>query len=148
MRTNVTIRCIIIQNNKLVLCKHNPSRGFYFLPGGGLESGETIDDCVYRELAEEMGLSRDQILINSDGHVIENVMTVNPDDMSDADKIEYHVIGDKIYGINILKQVYVAADKIESQESHIAFDAVRISDIPALDIKPAMVKDYLMKLFQ
>ncbi|MDR1071133.1 MAG: NUDIX domain-containing protein [Rickettsiales bacterium] len=148
MRTNVTIRCIMIRNNKIVLCRHQPSRGFYFLPGGGLEYGETIDECIKRELNEEMGLARDRILINSDSHVIEHVATVNPDDISEADKIEYHVVGDKVYSINILKQVYVNADKIESKESPIAFEEFKISDLPALDIKPVMVKDYLLQLIE
>lgn len=128
----VVVRCIIIRNDCIVLCNHL-ERGFYFLPGGGLEEGERINDCIYRELAEEMGLAKDQILINSDERAIENIFKVGDENC---------------HGINILKQVYVNADKIQSIESHIAFEEIKISDLPAIDLKPAHIKQYIIDLIK
>lgn len=37
-----------------ILAVHN-SRGYYFLPGGGIEKDESYQDCLLREILEETG---------------------------------------------------------------------------------------------
>jgi putative (di)nucleoside polyphosphate hydrolase len=36
---------------------------FFAIPGGGVEPGETLEDAVYRELYEELGITREEIEI-------------------------------------------------------------------------------------
>ncbi len=38
--------------NRVVAVKH---RGLFFLPGGGVDTGETIEQALLREIAEEIG---------------------------------------------------------------------------------------------
>lgn len=45
----------------LVLRKNEPQAGYWSLPGGKVEPGETIVDAVVREVAEETGLQIDVV---------------------------------------------------------------------------------------
>ncbi|MEH7314263.1 NUDIX hydrolase [Priestia megaterium] len=42
------------ENCRIALIKND--KGHYFLPGGGLENGESLEDCIKRECIEEAGL--------------------------------------------------------------------------------------------
>ncbi|MDP3787880.1 MAG: NUDIX domain-containing protein [Candidatus Chromulinivorax sp.] len=58
---NIKVGCeaIIINNNNLLLGKRKNcyGEGMWGLPGGHLEYGETIQECIYRELQEEVGIN-------------------------------------------------------------------------------------------
>lgn len=94
---------IIIEDNSIVLIKRgkDPHKGKYALPGGIVEYGEKIENCVIREVKEETGLETkilDLVGIYSDpsrdprGHVISAVFHLLPvggtlrggDDATDA----------------------------------------------------------------
>jgi len=47
--------CILIDNDHILLLK-KPSRGWYAIPGGKMERGETIKESVMREYREETAL--------------------------------------------------------------------------------------------
>lgn len=47
--------CILIQNDKVLLLK-KPRRGWYAIPGGKMEQGESIKESVIREYQEETSL--------------------------------------------------------------------------------------------
>lgn len=50
----VGCRAIIIKDNKILL-SFEKNTGVYLTPGGGLENGETLEECVIREVCEETG---------------------------------------------------------------------------------------------
>jgi 8-oxo-dGTP diphosphatase len=54
----ITADGIIVHEDRLVLIKrgNEPFKGMYALPGGIVEYGERVEDCVVREIREETGL--------------------------------------------------------------------------------------------
>ena len=42
---------------RILLCRHEkPGKEYWLLPGGGVESGESLIDALHRELREEVGI--------------------------------------------------------------------------------------------
>ena len=58
MRPSVGIGVFIRKDGKILMGKRKGSfgGGTWALPGGHLEMGETLEDCVVREISEETGL--------------------------------------------------------------------------------------------
>ncbi|MCC6150699.1 MAG: NUDIX domain-containing protein [Planctomycetes bacterium] len=50
-------RAVIVREDKVLLLRaQEPSRSYYFLPGGHVQHGERLQDAVLREVKEETGL--------------------------------------------------------------------------------------------
>ena len=131
MRTQTTSRCLIVKGDSIVLCRHIAG-GYYFLPGGGLEMGETLNQCIARELNEEMGVAESDIKIH-DGILmaIENQ--------------GYDSNGKFLYGIEVVKRVDINTDDITSKEDLIDFETVKISDIKNTKLYPDVIKKWLVE---
>lgn len=51
----VRTRAVIVHEGKLLLVRHHHDTSFAALPGGNLEWGEGVKECLRRELVEELG---------------------------------------------------------------------------------------------
>ena len=52
---NFRVTAVIVQNQKLLIMKDATVEGWY-LPGGRVHAGETVEQAIERELKEEIGL--------------------------------------------------------------------------------------------
>ena len=58
-RPNVAM-VVINSTNKVLICRRKNTRTWQF-PQGGIDNGEDIKKAMYRELSEEVGLSKDDV---------------------------------------------------------------------------------------
>ena len=52
----IGVFALIFNNEKQILLGHRRDIAWWNLPGGGMESGETVDEALCREVREETGL--------------------------------------------------------------------------------------------
>jgi len=54
-KTRIGSRGVIVKGDKILL-SHETVSGWWLIPGGGMEEGETPEECLIREINEETGL--------------------------------------------------------------------------------------------
>lgn len=60
---------ILNQHNELLLVNLISFEEKYFaIPGGGVEEGESLEDAVYREIQEELGINKDSLELIGKGN--------------------------------------------------------------------------------
>ncbi len=53
----IRVSALLRWSDRILLCRHEkPGREYWLLPGGGVESGESLVDALRRELREEVGI--------------------------------------------------------------------------------------------
>ncbi len=53
----VSVNALILNDDGQVLLQHRADNGYWNLPGGGLELGESLETALHREVMEETGLT-------------------------------------------------------------------------------------------
>jgi 8-oxo-dGTP diphosphatase len=84
-RPVVGVGAVVLDANRVLLIRraHEPLKGQWSLPGGGVELGETLEQAVAREVQEETGLDVDV------GPIVEVLDRI----VRDADgRVEHHYV--------------------------------------------------------
>ncbi|MFA6524939.1 MAG: NUDIX domain-containing protein [Patescibacteria group bacterium] len=128
----IVLRAIIVFNDKLLMCVLHDQPPIHFLPGGHLEFGETLEDCLRREIKEEMGVEIKSMEFLKQ---FENI---------------YDVHGIKHHEINLVHKVSLSienTEEVKAQEDHISFTWVEIEKMKDVKMLPPVIHQYLVEYF-
>jgi ADP-ribose pyrophosphatase YjhB (NUDIX family) len=126
----VRVAAVIMDAENILLVKHRRrGRAYWTLPGGGLMEGETVAECLRREVKEETGLDvelRNLLFVTdvvpqndaSDGHVVNLI---------------FHAV------VNGGELVPGHGGRIDETRDHVEF--VPLASVPALNLYPPIALD-------
>ncbi len=118
----VSVKAIILNDDKILLVKEWDDEWWSF-PGGGIEYGESIQDALYREVEEELGISHENI--KSDLEIIH---------------VGIGAIVEKLPMTNLFIRVDIPVDKIKSTKDVIQYKWFTPEELSDLSIVPTTVE--------
>jgi len=69
----IRVSAILSWKGRVLLCRHEkPGKEYWLLPGGGVNSGESLVDALHRELAEEIGID-DQLPVEGPVAIVDSI---------------------------------------------------------------------------
>src|ERR671915_265385 len=84
----IRVSAILCWSGRILLCRHEKGeRSYWLLPGGGVNSGESLVDALHRELAEEVGVE-DELPVEGPVAIVDSIAPVR----SSAAKHVVHII--------------------------------------------------------
>jgi 8-oxo-dGTP diphosphatase len=88
LEPRIRVSAILRWRDRVLLCRHEKGgREYWLLPGGGVNSGESLADALYRELNEEVGIS-DELPVEGPVAIVDSISPVR----SFAQKHVVHII--------------------------------------------------------
>ncbi len=113
-----------VEDGGRLLLTRDRARGHLFLPGGGIEPGESAERAAGRELEEETGLARARLRIRGALGVVEHSW----------------IEGERHHHIDIVLSATVdglrAGDPVPSLEDHVAFVWIALGELARVDFHP------------
>ena len=88
MEPRIRVSALLRWEERILLCRHEKGeRQYWLLPGGGVNSGESLVDALHRELVEEVGVA-DEIPLEGPVAIVDSISPVR----SFAAKHVVHII--------------------------------------------------------
>ncbi len=116
---------------RVLLCK-SKKRGYYYLPGGHVEFGESASAALRREIMEEMGIPCD----------VGAPLQIHECSFDDG-KVLRHEINVVFHVKHLGRHGVPQPDPAPSAEQHIAFEWVPLEGIESRDLRPERARSWL-----
>lgn len=132
LEIEVIARGVLFHEEHVLLCR-SVKNGYFYLPGGHVEFGESAESALRREFLEETGLNvtvRACVLLHE--HIFRQGSRL---------RHEYNVVFH-------VEQDMPSPGKVKSLEPKIAFDWIRASDVHSVDLRPAEYAEWLTSLIR
>ena len=127
----VIARGLFAHQGRVLLCR-NIKHGYYYLPGGHVEFGESARVALDREMQEEcgQGVEVGPLLLTSEEH------------FDDGKKVHHEI--NLVFHMEQLGGMATPPDEVASQEDQIAFDWVELAQLHEATLYPHSIKAWLM----
>jgi 8-oxo-dGTP diphosphatase len=69
----IRVSAILRRDDRILLCRHEKGgKDYWLLPGGGVNSGESLVDALHRELLEEVGIT-DELPVEGPVAIVDSI---------------------------------------------------------------------------
>ncbi len=117
-------RVLFKRDDYILLCK-SIKYGHYFLPGGHVEFGDSLEKTIYKEMKEELGVNEGEI---------SNIIFKDYLEHKYGEGNDFHHELNMIFTAELDKNA-----KIQSQEEHIDFEWVAFENISKIKLLPTVI---------
>jgi ADP-ribose pyrophosphatase YjhB (NUDIX family) len=118
----IRVSAILRRQDRILLCRHEKGeKEYWLLPGGGVNSGESLVDALHRELREEVGIA-DELPVEGPVAIVDSISPQR----SFAAKHVVHIIFAGDLGARSLED---ASSVDEAVRGHRLFEVGELEDV-------------------
>lgn len=130
-KTEIIARGLLTHQGRVLLCQ-NREAGYYYLPGGHVEFGESSAYALQREILEECGQP-----------VVVGPLLLVSEQVFRGPKRTHHEIN-LVFHMEQLGGRHTPPDSVPSVEPDIGFDWIELAQLHETDLRPDELKAWLM----
>jgi ADP-ribose pyrophosphatase YjhB (NUDIX family) len=123
LEPRIRVSAVLRWQDRILLCRHEkPGRGDYWLlPGGGVNSGESLTDALHRELREEVGIV-DELPVEGPVAIVDSI---SPQRAFAAKHVVHIIFAGDLSG----RSLEAATSQDAAVRGHRLFDRGEIDDV-------------------
>jgi len=126
MTQEILVRALIIRDRRILVCQ-TIGKDYFFLPGGHIEFGESMQDGLRRELVEEL-----------DARVIASAYIGCVENIFEQNEVKKHEI-------SFVFHIDIDLRDVSSKEEHISFYWLTFEEFIDANVMPPAMKDAIVE---